>query len=71
MNKTAAIAMAALAVLALGASPVSAEEVAPGGGNTLGQHVASMTPEHAIEHGADFGRCMSTMARTGACPHVH
>jgi hypothetical protein len=71
MNKIAAITSAALVVLALGTSPVGAEDVAPGGSNAFGQHVASMAPEHAIEHGADFGACVSTMARTGTCPHAH
>jgi hypothetical protein len=33
--------------------------------------VAGMAPEHAIAHGADFGACVSAMARGMACPHAH
>jgi hypothetical protein len=43
-------------------------QTAPGGGPAFGQHVAGMAPEHARMHGAMFGQCVSTMARTGACP---
>jgi hypothetical protein len=66
------IGVAALTVgLVVGAvAPALAEDVAPGGGNEFGQHVAGMAPEHAIAHGADFGACVSAMARGMACPHV-
>ena len=58
--------------LVLGAAaPGIAQEVAPGGGNAFGQHVAGMAPEHAIAHRADFGACVSAMARGLACPHEH
>lgn len=40
----------------------------PAGGPAFGQHVAGMAPEHAIEHGARFGACVSAMATTG-WPH--
>ena len=45
------------------------EEVAPGGGNAFGAHVSGMAPEHPKELGGEFGKCVSTMARTGTCPH--
>ena len=45
------------------------EEVAPGGGNAFGKHVFSMAPEHPKLSGPEFGECVSTMARTGSCPH--
>ena len=41
----------------------------PGGGNGFGQHVREMTPDHAIEHGAGFGDCVSMMASSGECGH--
>jgi len=67
------VGVAALTVgLVVGvAAPALAEDVAPGGGNDFGQHVAGMAPEHAIDHGADFGACVSVMARGLACPHTH
>jgi hypothetical protein len=65
-----AVVLALVALLAaVGAAPVGAEEVAPGGGDAFGQHVAGMAPEHAIAHGAAFGACVSAMATTGSCPH--
>jgi hypothetical protein len=67
--RTAAV-WAIVAILGVaGATAVNAEEIAPGGGNAFGQHVAGMAPEHAIAHGAEFGACVSTMATTGSCPH--
>jgi hypothetical protein len=53
------------------AAPGVAQDVAPGGGNDFGQHVADMAPEHAIAHGADFGACVSAMARGQECRHAH
>jgi|DewCreStandDraft_5_1066085.scaffolds.fasta_scaffold00228_39 hypothetical protein len=64
---------ALVAALALaGASPLKAQPAmpAPGGGPTFGHHVAHMAPEHATEHGAMFGACVSAMARGGDCPHA-
>ena len=52
------------------AAPGVAHEAAPGGGSAFGQHVAGMAPEHAIAHGADFGACVSAMARGLDCPHA-
>jgi hypothetical protein len=51
------------------AAPGVAHEAAPGGGSAFGRHVAGMAPEHAIAHGADFGACVSAMARGLDCPH--
>jgi hypothetical protein len=48
--------------------PLSADEIAPVGGNAFGQHVATMAPEHAIVQGVEFGQCVSSTARTGTCP---
>ena len=59
------------ALLVGAAAPAFAEDVTPGGGNQFGQHVAGMAPEHAIAHGADFGACVSAMARGLPCPHTH
>ncbi len=35
----------------------------------LGQYVAGMAPKHPREHGAEFGPCVSAMARGLECPH--
>ena len=67
--RTTLVAGIAVLFAIVGAVPARAEEIAPGGGNAFGQHVASMAPEHAIAHGVDFGQCVSSMARTGTCPH--
>jgi hypothetical protein len=63
-------AMMVLVLAALSAGTASAQAVAPGAGNAFGQHVAGMAPEHARLHGEMFGRCVSTMARTGTCPYM-
>ena len=65
-----------VAVLTVGlvvgaAAPALAEDVAPDGGNDFRQHMAGMAPAHAIAHGADFGACVSAMARGLACPHTY
>ncbi len=65
------VAALTVALLVGAAVPASGENVAPGGGNDFGQHVAGMAPEHAVAHGADFGACVSAMARGLACPHTH
>jgi hypothetical protein len=62
----AAICLLAAALLA---APATAQTVSPGDGNAFGQHVAEMAPEHPRDHGAEFGECVSSMARTGTCPH--
>lgn len=49
----------------------SAAHPEPGGGPEFGQHIASMAPEHAIDHGAMFGECVSSMARGEGCTHEH
>ena len=41
----------------------------PGNGPEFGQHVSSMAPEHAREHGAHFGGSVSDMARGKDCGH--
>jgi hypothetical protein len=43
----------------------------PGDGPAFGRHVASVAPEHPREGGAEFGACVSTMARGEAWPHEH
>ena len=60
--------VAAGGVLVAGSGMVAAQ-VPPGGGNAFGKHVSGMAPEHARSHGAEFGACVSAMARTGECPH--
>jgi len=37
----------------------------------FGKHISAMAPEHPQDHGAEFGACVSTMARGGNCNHVH
>lgn len=55
----------------LGATPALADS-GPGGGPAFGHHVSEMAPEHSKDHGAVFGGCVSTMARTDTCPnHAH
>ncbi|KZK16593.1 hypothetical protein A3962_14655 [Meiothermus taiwanensis] len=41
----------------------------PGGGPDFGKHVSGMAPEHPREHGAQFGACVSSMARGEGCVH--
>jgi hypothetical protein len=64
------LATAAIAAALSLANPAGAQEVAPGGGNGFGQHVAGMAPEHATAHGALFGECVSSMATGGTCTHA-
>ena len=70
MRRLVGVAALTAALLVGAAVPALAEDVAPGGGEEFGQHLASMTPEHAIAHGADFGACVSAMAQGLACPHA-
>jgi len=63
MGTALGIGLAALAIGSAGAAP------APGGGPEFGLHVAEMTPEHPVEHGAMVGDCVSDMATTASCPH--
>lgn len=58
-----AMALSALAIGSVAAAP------APGGGPEFGQRVSGMTPDHAREHGSDFGHCVSQLATTGVCHH--
>lgn len=55
-----------LPFLAVGAATAAA---APRGGPEFGQHVAEMAPDHPVDHGRDFGNCVSQLARTGHCEH--
>ncbi len=55
--------------LALSAFGSVAAEASPGGGPAFGQHVAGMAPAHPIDHGRDFGTCVSELAMTGECSH--
>jgi len=71
IRRLVVVAALTVALLVGTAVPGLAQDVAPGGGNAFGQHVAGMAPEHAIAHGADFGACVSAMARGLACPHAH
>jgi hypothetical protein len=71
LRRLVGVAVLTVGLMVGGAVPALAEDVAPGGGNDFGQHVAGMAPEHAIAHGADFGACVSAMAQGLACPHTH
>ena len=57
------------ALIAAGLTPALAAGGHPSKVPSFGQHVASMAPEHAREHGAEFGSCVSAMARGLECPH--
>jgi hypothetical protein len=70
-RRLVAVAALTLGLMVATAAPALAQEVIPGGGNAFGQHVAGMAPEHAIQHGAEFGACISAMARGLDCPHNH
>jgi len=63
------IVVAALAgsLLGIGAAPAIADDVTPS--PDFGQHVSDMAPEHALADGAEFGVCVSAMARGADCPH--
>jgi hypothetical protein len=63
------LAVVWMLLVAAALSTGAANAAVPGGGPAFGQHVAGMAPEHARTHGAMFGQCVSTMARTGTCPH--
>jgi hypothetical protein len=71
LRRLVVVVALALGLIVATAAPTLAQEVAPGGGNAFGQHVAGMAPEHAIKHGAEFGACVSAMARGLGCPHDH
>lgn len=47
----------------------AAAQPAPGGGPAFGQHVSEMAPSHPIDHGRDFGGCVSALATAGECGH--
>lgn len=70
MSRWVAIPAVVLLMMILMVVPALAheEDVSPGGGNAFGEHVSGMAPEHPKELGAEFGKCVSTMARTGTCP---
>lgn len=69
LRRLVGVAGLTVALLVGATGPALADDVAPGGGNAFGQHVAGMAPEHAVAHGADFGACVSAMARGLACPY--
>lgn len=71
LRRVVGVALLTTGLVLGAAAPGIAQDVAPGGGNDFGQHVAGMAPEHAIAHGADFGACVSAMARRLDCPHTH
>jgi hypothetical protein len=70
LRRLVGVAAFTAALLIGTAVPGLVQDVTPGGGNDFGQHVAGMAPEHAIAHGADFGACVSAMARGLPCPHI-
>ena len=70
LRRVVAVGVLSAGLVLAAAAPGVAHEVAPGGGNDFGQHVAGMAPEHAIAHGADFGACVSALARRLDCPHA-
>jgi hypothetical protein len=71
MSRLMATLVVVVMITGLMVAPAFAqEEVAPGGGNAFGKHVSGMAPEHPNTGGVEFGVCVSTMARTGSCPHV-
>jgi hypothetical protein len=37
----------------------------------IGAHVSSVAPEHPLMDGRHFGECVSELAITGECPHMH
>ncbi|MBA4180568.1 MAG: hypothetical protein C0506_08280 [Anaerolinea sp.] len=55
--------------LPLGLVAPAAAQPAPGGGPEFGQHVAEMAPDHPTDHGREFGRCVSELAKRGECGH--
>ena len=71
LRRLVGVAALTAALLVGTAAPGLAEDVTSGGGSAFGKHVAGMAPEHAIAHGADFGACVSAMARGLTCPHTH
>jgi hypothetical protein len=71
IRRVVGVAALTVGLLVGAATPALAEDVVPGGGNDFGRHVAGMAPEHAVAHGADFGACVSAMARGSDCPHAH
>ena len=69
MSRLLTIVAVVLLLTSLMVVPAFAQTIAPGGGNAFGEHVSGMAPEHPRDHGLDFGKCVSTMAQTGVCPH--
>ena len=63
------VGLVAMGGVLIAGSGMATAQVSPGGGNAFGQHVAEMNPEHARDHGAEFGACVSAMARTGERRH--
>jgi len=56
----------AFSVLAIGTASAAPT---PGGGPDFGHHVADMAPDHPVDHGRNFGQCVSQLASTGVCEH--
>ena len=69
MRRRDLLIAATAAVLMFANTPALTRGAVPGGGPAFGQHVSDMAPEHPLEHGAEFGQCVSTMAQGGECPH--
>ena len=40
-------------------------------GRGIGEHVSGVAPEHPLVDGRLFGECVSELAITGECPHMH
>ena len=56
-------------MLVAGAAPTFADPPSLGRGPAFGQHVSGMALEHATDHRAMFGECVSTMAQAESCDH--
>lgn len=69
LGRTALVTAVVAALLAIPTVASADMHPTPGAGPAFGRHVAQMAPEHARDHGALFGQCVSAMASTGECPH--
>lgn len=60
----------AVALVFAGTLPAAAGEDCPEAGPDFGPHIAEMTPDHALAHGADFGGMVAAMAQgePHSCP---
>ncbi len=63
VKKTLLGVVIAAALAFAGTLPAAAIGECPDPGPDFGPHIAEMTPDHALEHGADFGGMVSAMAQ--------